>query len=202
KTESGYANALASLFPREAGVSIDDATQADLGFLQRFARFDHFFPRERMLGVYRELFAALGFDSKKQSNLVIDSEPRPRKQLQAFCSPIRVPDEIKLSINFNGGQANYRELLREAGHAQLYAWTSRNIYSEFQLGGDCAAVEAWGLLFENLALDERWLMTTLGFVENMEFRRALAVFKLLRLRQRAALLDYEASLHSGHSGGA
>src|SRR5215475_12468420 len=136
RTESGYVHALAGLLPRETGVSIDDATQADLGFLQRFPRFDHFFPRERMLGVYRELFAALGFNSEKQSNLAIDSEPRQAKQSQAFCSPIRVPDEIRLSVNLTGGQANYRELFREAGHAQLYAWTSRNIYSEFQLGGD------------------------------------------------------------------
>src|SRR5262245_3758851 len=197
KTEGGYVNALANSLPREAGVSIDDATQADLGFLQNFTRFDHFFPRERMLGVYRELFAALGFSSEKQSNLAIDSEPRPGKQPQAFCSPIRVPDEIKLSVNLTGGQANYRELLREAGRAQLYAWTSRNLYPEFRLGGDRAVVEAWGLLFENLALDERWLMTTFGFVENMEFRRALAVFRLMWLRQRAALLDYEIEFHSG-----
>jgi hypothetical protein len=197
KTEGGYVNALANLLPRETAVSVDDATQADLGFLQKFTRFDHFFTRERMLGVYRELFAALGFNSEKQSNLAIDSESRPGKQPRAFCSPISVPDEIKLSVNLVGGQANYRELLREAGRAQLYAWTSRNLYPEFRLGGDRAVVEAWGLLFENLTLDERWLMTTFGFVENIEFRRALAVFRLIRLRQRAALLDYEIEFHSG-----
>jgi hypothetical protein len=197
KTEGGYVNALANLLSRETGVSVDDATQADLGFLQKFTRFDHFFMRERMLGVYRELFAALGFNSEKQSNLAIDSESRPGKQPRAFCSPISVPDEIKLSVNLAGGQANYRELLREAGRAQLYAWTSRNLYPEFRLGGDRAVVEAWGLLFENLTLDERWLMTTFGFVENIEFRRALAVFRLIRLRQRAALLDYEIEFHSG-----
>ena len=201
KTESGYVNALAGLLRRETGVSVDDATQADLGFLQKFARFDHFFPRERMLGVYRELFAALGFNSQKQSNLAIDSEPRPGKQLQAFCSPIRVPDEIKLSINLTGGQANYREFLREAGRSQLYAWTSRNLYPEFRFGGDRAVVEAWGLLFENLIADERWLMTTFGFVENTEFRRALAVFRLMSLRQRAALLGYEVEFHSGRLSG-
>jgi hypothetical protein len=197
KTESGYVNALANLLPRETGVSLDDATQAELGFLQRFPRFDHFFSREKMLGVYRELFAALGFNSEKQSNLVIDSEPRPGKQPQAFISPIRVPDEIKLSINLTGGQANYREFLREAGRAQLYAWTSSNLYPEFRFGGDRAVVEAWGLLFENLIADERWLMATFGFVENMEFRRALALFRLIRLRQCAATLDYEIEFRSG-----
>lgn len=196
KTESGYVNALSGLLPREIGVSVDDATQADLSFLQRFARFDHFFPRERMPPVYRELFAALGFNSEKQSNVTIDSELRPDKQPQAFCSPIRVPDEIKLVVNLAGGQANYREFLREAGHAQHYAWTSRNIYPEFRIGGDRAVGEAWGMLFENLMFDERWLMATFGFAENREFRHALAVFRLMALRRAAALLDYEIEFHS------
>ncbi|HEY8461570.1 MAG TPA: hypothetical protein VIM99_14370, partial [Blastocatellia bacterium] len=202
KTESGYVNALASLLPREIGVSLDDATQADLGFLQKFPRFDHFFQRERMLGVYRELFSALGFNSEKQSNLVIDSEPRPGKQSQDFCSPIRVPEEIMLSVNLTGGQANYREFLQATGRAQLYAWTSRNIYPEFRWGGDRAVVEAWGTLLENLPLDKHWLMSTFGFVENIEFRRALSLFRLLFLRTRAALLDYEVAYHVGGAGGA
>jgi hypothetical protein len=203
RTESGYVNALSWLLAREAGVSTDAAKQADLGLLRNFTRFDHFFPRERMLGVYRELFAALGFNSDKQSNLEIDSEPRAGKQPQSFCSPIRVPDEVKLAVNLTGGQANYREFLRETGRAQLYAWTSRNIYPEFRAGGDRAVVEAWGLLFENLTLDERWLMTTFGFAENAEFRCALAVLRLMRQRRAAAMLDYEIEFHSGGlSGGA
>ncbi|MGE0130357.1 MAG: hypothetical protein AB7U82_19955 [Blastocatellales bacterium] len=198
KTESGYVNALSGLLHREISVSVDDAAQADMRFLQRFTRFDHFFPRERMLGVYRELFAALGFNTEKQANLAIDSEPRPGKQPQAFCSPISIPDEIKLVINLAGGQANYREFLREAGHAQHYAWTSRNIYPEFRIGGDRAVGEAWGMLFENLTLDERWLMATFGFAENREFRHALVVFRMIALRRAAALLDYEIEFHSDH----
>jgi hypothetical protein len=196
KTESGYVNALSRLLPRETGVAFDDATQADLGFLQRYTRFDHFFPRERMLGVYRELFAALGFNSERQTNLTIDSEPRPDKQPQTFCSPIRVPDEIKLVVNLTGGQANYREFLRETGYAQHYAWTSRNIYPEFRIGGDRAVGEAWGMLLENLTLDERWLMLTFGFAENRELRHALAIFRLMALRQAATTLDYEVEFHS------
>src|SRR5262249_13701395 len=96
-----------------------------------------------------------------------------------------------------GGQANYREFLRQTGHSQHYAWTSRNIYPEFRVGGDRAVVEAWGMLFENLTLDERWLMATFGFAENREFRRAMSVFRLMALRRCAALLDYEIEFHSG-----
>ena len=197
QTESGYVNALSSLSLRETGVALDDATAADLGFLQSFKRFDHFFPVERMFGIYRELFAAFGFNVDKQTNLSIDSEPHPGKQPQAFCSPIRVPDDIKLVVNLTGGQSNYREFLRETGHAQLYAWTSRNIYPEFRVGGDSAILAAWGSLLENLVHDESWLMSTFGFVENSEFRHALAVFRLMSQRRAAAMLDYEIELFTG-----
>jgi hypothetical protein len=197
KTEGGYVTALSGLLAREIGVSIGAATAADLGFLRRSARRDDFFPPERMPGVYRELFAALGFSVDKQSNVVIDSEARLGKQPDAFCAPIRVPEEIMVAVNFTGGQANYREFLRETGKAQSYAWTSRNIYPEFRIGADRALVEAWGLLLENLTFNERWLMATFGFAESAEFRHALAVFRLMTLRRLAALARYETEVYSG-----
>ena len=197
KTESRYVSALAPLLLREANVSIDQATAADLSRLQRYARFDAFFGREQMPRMYRELFSALGFNTEKQSNVEIDSVPRPNKQPQAFCSPIRIPDEIKLAVNFVGGQANYREFLREAGHVQHFAWTSRNLYPEFQFDGDAAVGQAWGILFENLLLELAWLIGTFGFVENAEFRHALAVLRLMELRRQAAALIYESEFHAG-----
>lgn len=201
KTESRYVSALAPLLLREANVSIDGATVSDLDRLQRYMRFDVFFGRERMPGIYRELFAALGFRTENQSSVEIDSAPRANKQPQAFCLPLHVPDEIKLAVNFVGGQANYGEFLREAGHAQHFAWTSRNLYPEFQLGGDAAVGQAWGMLFENLLLDLTWLTATFGFVENAEFRHALAVIRLMGLRRQAARLIYETEFHAGKLSG-
>lgn len=200
KTESRYASALAPLLAREAAVSLDEASPADLAYLERYARFDHFFARERMLEIYRTLFADLGFKTAKQTNVEIDAASRPHKQAEAFCAPLQVPDEIKLVVNLRGGQANYREFLQAAGYAQHYAWTSRNLYPEFRVGGDEAVTEAWGLLFANLLLDEHWLLNTLGFVESQTFRHALAVFRLSALRRQAALLNYEVEFHAGGLG--
>ncbi|MEP7343504.1 MAG: hypothetical protein ABI977_37640, partial [Acidobacteriota bacterium] len=197
RTENRYVSALAPLLVREAGVSIDQATAADLGWLQRYAHFDAFFGREQMPRMYRDLFVAPGFDIEKQSNVEIDSTHRPNKQSQAFCSPIEVPDEIKLVVNFMGGQSNYGEFLRAAGRVQHFAWTSRNLYPEFRIGGDAAVGEAWGLLFENLLLEPAWLAGTFGFVENAEFRHALAVLRLMAVRRQAAKLIYEAEFHAG-----
>lgn len=196
KTESRYVSTLSPLFLRETNASIDEVTAADLGHLQRYARFDAFFGREQMPRIYRELFAALGFKTETQSNVEIDSAARPNKQQQAFTSPIQIPDEIKLAINFVGGQSNYREFLREAGHTQHFAWTSHNLYPEFQFIGDAATSEAWGMLLENLLLDQSWLTGTLGLVENAEFRHTLAALRLLELRRQAAKIIYETEFYS------
>lgn len=201
KTESRYVSSLASLLHRELGISLDDATEADLPLFLRFTRFDQFFPRERMPGIYRDLFAELGFRTENQSNVELDSAARPHKQPQAFCAPVRVPDEVKLVFTARGGQANYREFLREAGHAQHAAWTSRNLYPEFRVGGDKAVQQAWGMLLENLPLDPHWLMSTFGFVENAAFRHALAVFQLMAVRQAAAQVIYESEFYAGRLAG-
>ncbi len=199
KTEGNYVSALSSFLPGE--FRIDEPTSADLGYSQLFDRFDHYLPGERILEVYGELFAGLGFKTDQQTNIEIDSVTRPRKQLQTFCSPIRVPGEIKLTLNLMGGQENYRGFLREAGHAQNFAWTSSNLYPEFRIGGDSAL--GWGMLFENLMLDEHWLLTTFGFAESEQFRRAISLFRLMSVRRYGGQLNFEVAYHAGkHSGSA
>ncbi len=201
QTENGYVSALAPLIVRETGVSIDEATMADFSRLERFTRFDHFFSRDRMAGIYRELCLAFGFKTDHQSNVEIDFQMRLPKKPDAFCSPIQVPEEVKLVVNLIGGQRNYREFLREAGRAQSFAWTSPNLYPEFRIGGDPATPEAWGMLLENLMLDECWLLGTFGFVENKEFLHDLSVLRLAQIRRHAAKLNYEVEFHAGKLSG-
>jgi hypothetical protein len=55
----------------------------------------------------------------------------------------------------------------------------------------------WAHLLQQLLQDGYWLTEMLGFSDNWEFRRALAVFKLLTLRRHAAKAIYETELHAG-----
>ena len=197
KTESRYVASLGPLLARELGTSIDDATSADLPYLRHNTRVDAFFQCEQMLRIYRDLFSCFGFNTDKQSNVELDTDARSGKRLKAFCSPIQVPDEIKLVVNPTGGQWNYRGFLHAAGQAQAMAWTSRNIPLEFQIGGDAAVPTAWGMLLENLMLEPSWLTGTFGFVESAEFRHTLSVLRLMELRHQAAKLRYELEFHSG-----
>jgi hypothetical protein len=197
QTESAYVAALSSALRREANVTLDEATSADLPYFQRLARFDCFFPAWQLKHAYRETFSGLGIFTYQQANIVIDDQPRPRKTTKSFHFPIRVPDEIKVLVTMQDGAHNYASFLHESGHAQQFAWTSRQLYPEFQFTGDGAVREAFALLFAGLLHDERWLSEMLSYSESYEFRHLLAVQKLLWLRRFAAKLHYEIELHAG-----
>ena len=197
QTESPYAAALAAALLREVNVTLGEATQADLPYFRRLARFDQFFPAWQLKHAYRETFSGLGILTYQQSNLVIDDEPRPHKTTKSFHFPIRVPDEIKVLVTTQDGARSYESFLHEGGHAQQFAWTSRQSYPEFQFSGDGAVREAFGLLFAGLLQDARWLGDVRSYYESHEFRHLLAVQKLLLLRRYAAKLQYEIELHAG-----
>ena len=197
QTESPYVAALSPLVVREANVTLDEATSADLGYFQRLTRFAKFFPAWQLQHAYRETFSGLGIFTYKQDNIVIDDQPRPRKSTQSFHFPIRVPDEIKVIFTLQDGAPSYASFLHEIGHAQHYAWTSRNLYPEFQFSGDGAVRDAFALLFAGLLHDEHWLGDLLKYYQSNEFRHVLATQKLLRIRRYAAKLSYEVELHAG-----
>ena len=201
QTESQYVTALGPLLARDAHISIDEASRADLPHLKRLTRFDRFFPRGRLIEVYRATFAGLGINVNQQPNIEIDAEPRPRKHPRAFCSPIRIPEEVKLVIRPAGGQSDYQAFLHEAGHAQHFGWASRQLLPEFRFGGDYAVTETYAFLFNYLVLDPRWLAEMLGFAESGEFRHAVTVHKLMTVRRYAAKLLYEVELHAGKLAG-
>ncbi len=200
KTESQYVAALKPLLAREAKVGLDEATQADLGYLQRLARFAPYFPATRAGEIYAELFAGLGFKIEQQPHVELDTIDQAGKQARAFCAPVQIPDEIKLCANPAGtheGHAFYQGFFHAAGQTQLAAWTSGELRYEFRVPGDAAVGEVWGTLFSQLLFDAEFLVGNFGFPASGEFRHALAVFKLLHVRRAAALLQYETEFHAG-----
>src|SRR5262245_14324280 len=196
QTDDYATSTLKQFFAREFDIPIDRVTPAELSYLKSFARFDHFFPHEQMINIYRELFAGLGFNIDRQAHIEIDAEPRPRKEEEPSCYPLRIPEEIKITAGIRGGQRTYRGFLRAAGQAQNYAWTSRNLKYEFRIGGDRAVVESWGMLLDNLMLDRDWLVRSRGFAESRDFRQMIYLQRLLSLRRHAAKLNYEVEFHS------
>jgi hypothetical protein len=193
ETEARYVAALSFILPRDAGLSLNAADRADLGWMTRLIHYDEIFPLWRLRGIYEETLRGLGILAWKQNNLEISNA---HSHQCALVVPIQIPQEIRLVITAAEGHHEYQTFFQLAGRAQNFAWTSAQLPAEFQYGGDRAVTEAFGALFQFLLLDEKWLTEMLHFPESRDYRSSLAVHRLMTIRRYAARLIYETELHS------
>jgi hypothetical protein len=181
------------------GMAREELTPADLRHLFRAPRFDALFPAERLLPALRDTLRGLGIDLDEQTNVTLDTEPRPLKSPRAFCVPVRVPDDVRLVIMPKGGQDDYSSLMHEAGHLEHYAHCDRGLRAAYRYLGDNAVTESWAFLFDYLTENETWLTRALGDHDYRGFLELAGFADLWFLRRYAAKLLYELELHGGGS---
>jgi hypothetical protein len=195
RTEATYVTSLSKALRADLGISLNGAARSDAVYFLHHSQHESRFPAAGLLDVYRGTMDGLGIKTDTQNNIIIDDQPRPRKNPRAFCAPIRIPAEIRLVIRPFGGQSDYLAFLHEAGHAQHYAWTSSSLLPEFKYTGDAALTETYAFLFNHLPGDPAWLSSFLGFADNADFIRATILTKLVTVRRYAAKFIYELELH-------
>ncbi|MDH5448242.1 MAG: M3 family metallopeptidase [Candidatus Bathyarchaeota archaeon] len=195
KTESTYVNRMENALLDKVGVGLDDAELHDMAFLLRARECDEYFPKEGAVRALSKMLARLGFCLEGQKNIMIDMEERPTKSPRAFCSAIRIPQEIKLVILPQGGQDDYASLFHEAGHAEHCACTNPELAVEYKRLGDDSVSEAFAYLLEYLLTDENWLKQNTPLRETDEYLDFFSLSKLYFLRRYGAKLSYELKLH-------
>ncbi|MBC7912397.1 MAG: hypothetical protein H7Y30_17960, partial [Pyrinomonadaceae bacterium] len=100
-----------------------------------------------------------------------------------------------------GGAYDYMTLFHEAGHAQHFGWTSRDLmtqHPEFIFSPDYATTESYAFLFNHLYHDAGWLREYrpgLGAEQARSIVRDLAVLTMHTIRRFCAKLRYEIPLH-------
>ncbi len=179
------------------GLSLADASPADMARLWRAPEFDAGFRSDRALPALRATLADLGVDLDGQRNVELDVESRPNKRPRAFCAPVRVPDRVILVMLPQGGRDDYQALFHEAGHTEHFAHTDRDLAAELRILGDNAVTEGFAFLIEHLTEDPHWLARRLDFGPVREYVEFAALTKLYFIRRYAAKLSYELELHRG-----
>jgi oligoendopeptidase F len=195
-TERLYEEAADRLFRGRVGVSLSEARRWDVPRLFRAPNWDQMFAADRMLPALEGTLSDLGIDLKSQPNVHLDLEERPSKSPRAFCSPIEVPDRVMLVIQPMGGADDYHALFHEAGHAEHFAHTSRELAMEEKRLGDNAVTEGWAMLLEHLTDDAAWLTRRLDFARPDEFAAEGATGLLYMVRRYAAKILYEVEFHA------
>lgn len=202
RTDAAYLGSLASIAARELpDVPRSELHHADYFFFQRIPSLDKFFPMQGVMTTYAMAMSDLGIRVEQQKNIYIDDEVRPLKHPRAACFRINPPDDVRLLVAPIGGAYDYMTLFHEAGHAQHFGWTSREMMSqhpEFVYSPDYATTEGYAFLLNHLFHDETWLKEHrpgLSDTEAHSIVHDLALLTTHTIRRYCAKLRYEISLH-------
>ena len=147
----------------------------------------------------RRQVTEMGIDPTAGNRIIFDVGEREGKRSRAFCSPVRVPEEVYLVLRPHGGQSDYNTFLHELGHAMHFANADSTLPFEFRWLGDNSVTESYAMLFDHRMQDRRWLSryTSLGKSRVGEFLRMAGFEELHFLRRYSAKLLYEIAVYSG-----
>ena len=161
---------------------------------------------------YSDLCAGLGFRVDQQVGTeYFEVKVRPAGRSgpgewpdEQLVWALRVPGLIKAGFLSVDGRYGERAFWQMAGATQMAAWTSADLPVEYrhQAGpADAALPLAWGMLFEHLLLDARWLAIPFGYADTHLFREGMAAVRLFEIRQAAAQLIFEYEYLTGLASG-
>lgn len=181
------------------GVPRGEATRADAMAMFRLRQYDDAFPGSAMEETIRQNCSDMGLDATAHGHIIFDIADRPGKRSRAFCSPVRVPQEVYLVIRPHGGQSDYSSFLHELGHALHFGYARADYPFEYRWLGDNSVTEAYAMLFDHRMQDRGWLMrySGLGKTRINEFLRLEAFEELHFLRRYCAKLIYEVQVYGG-----
>ncbi|MDQ8154567.1 MAG: hypothetical protein P3B98_07875 [Gemmatimonadota bacterium] len=198
-TQGMWDDVLPGALKQGLGLSPSEATRADAIALMRAPEFDGAFGAEAMEPAVRRQMTEMGASPDAHGRVVFDTGDRPGKRARAFCSPVRIPDEVYLVLRPHGGQNDWTTLMHELGHALHFANMARSLPFECRWLGDNSITEGYAMLFDHRLQDRGWLAryTELSKADLPRYLRAAAFEELQFLRRYCAKLIYEVELHAG-----
>jgi hypothetical protein len=196
-TEDAYPAAVNPLLSEAELPPLGELRRSDVTRFFRAPGLDGHFPADSLVDSLQGTLSGLGIALGSQPNVHLDTEPRPTKSPRAFCSPVRVPDEVYLVIAPVGGRDDYAALFHEAGHTEHYASVDASMPFEFRHLGDNSVTESFAFLIEGLTESSAaWLDAQLGVDDPSAIVAQAKATRFVFLRRYAAKLAYELELHA------
>ena len=198
-TQPMWDDVAASVVKRVLGMELRETSRADALALFRAREFDEFFPAREMESTIRRQVGEMGIDSSADGHIVFDTGEREGKRSRAFCSPVKVPEEVYLVLRPHGGQTDWSTFLHEYGHALHFACMRPDLPMEFRFMGDNSVTEGYAMLFDHLMQDAGWLRRYTGLEKTTApaFLRSAGFEELHFLRRYCAKFIYETHLYGG-----
>ena len=116
----------------------------------------------------------MGIDPLAAGRITLDTGEREGSASRAFCSPVRVPDEVYLVLRPHGGQTDWTTFLHELGHALHFAYMRPDLAFEYRWLGDNSITEGYAMLFDHRMQDRRLVEAIHGARARTARRRSCA----------------------------
>jgi len=200
-TETGglYRERFGALMQKELGIPLGSSRRSDFAYLKRGKKYDGFFKKDILIGVFKDTLAGMGIDIDRYDNINFDVEERENKSPRAFCATPGIPSEIYLVVMPEGGQDDFEAMLHEGGHALHFGNTGPELDFEYKYLGDNSVTEGYAFSMEQLMQNERWLADFFGMDKEQanEFVYFSNLVKLWFCRRYTGKLEYELILNDG-----
>ncbi|MFI5211722.1 MAG: hypothetical protein ACHQIH_02480 [Ignavibacteria bacterium] len=197
ETDELYSKYLGLYSKKVLNMNAEDLKRHDLLRIMRASNFDTLFPKDEMLKIIYGFVSSMGIDINSNNRINLDIEPRLNKSARAFCSAVRIPDEVYLVVYPRGGESDYSVFLHELGHALHFSNINPDLEFEYKWYGDNSVTEAYAMTFDHLTVNEAWMnkFLNVNMKNNDEYFIHSAVNKLISLRMLGAKIHYEIKLY-------
>jgi hypothetical protein len=156
RTDATWRALLDALARKELLTTVDRLRERDLPRLLRTTAPPGAFPASGLLGDAEAVLGGLGLDLPAGGHLTIDAAPRPGKLPRPLAVPVRLPEDVRLSVAPVAGLDAARALFHELGVAQAAARCAEGPVEDRRLGS-AALAEAWGTLLASVTASPDWL---------------------------------------------
>jgi hypothetical protein len=198
-TQAAWDETFPEFVKRVLRIDPGEATRSDALALFRAREFDSYFPASEMESQVQRQVREMAIDPCAAGRIRLDTGEREGKRSRAFCSPVRIPDEVYLVLRPHGGQADWSTFLHEMGHALHFAFMRPDYPFEYRWLGDNSITEGYAMLFDHRMDDAGWLQryTKLRDTKLRSFLRSAGFEELHFMRRYSAKFIYETHLYGG-----
>jgi hypothetical protein len=196
QTDTLYFGAMEAWAERSLGVPLRDLNRFDGIYMLGLGEFDHLFPNQIPLSDHLNFFNRWDIKVKSIPGLTLDMSHSARKGAQAMTFALRIPDEIHLVMNPQGGWIDLETLFHEMGHALGHSFTSPDLSLwEKDFFTSNTLSETYSFLLQNMCFSPYFLERQLGLsskgMEEISFYKALKDLSVFRRYVGKFLAEYE-----------
>ncbi|MBW1740151.1 MAG: hypothetical protein JRJ42_03330 [Deltaproteobacteria bacterium] len=196
QTDTLYFEAMEAWAQRSLGVSLCELNRFDAIYLLGLGEFDPLFPEHAPLSKHLDFFNEWGIEVQNVPGLSLDINHSHKKGAQAMSFALRIPSEIYVVMNPQGGWIDLETLFHEMGHALSHAFTSPELSSvEKDFFTSNTLSETYAFLLQNMSLSLPFLERHLGLsskaIEEISFYKGLKDLSVFRRYVSKFLAEYQ-----------